>query len=84
MATCRVTVPKRVFLSLLLIGAAAPSASANRGRYDKMFALPTPGPVTIDGDLADWDRSAEIEFYVVPETRASQTAFFQSAAGEDL
>lgn len=54
-----------------------PSVSdASRGRYDRLYVVPAPDSVTIDGDLSEWDRSAEIEFYVVPETRGSQTAFF--------
>jgi len=64
-----------IVTAIVLLAAACP-ATGNRGRYNKMFAVPTPGPITIDGDLSDWDRSAEIEFFVVPETRASQTTFF--------
>lgn len=47
-------------------------AQASRGRYNRQYAVPAPGTVVIDGDLSEWDRSAEIEFFVVPETRESQ------------
>ena len=49
---------------------------AGRGRYDRLYVVPTPGKVTIDGNLDDWDQSAQIHLYVVPETVASQSAKF--------
>jgi ferric-dicitrate binding protein FerR (iron transport regulator) len=32
---------------------------ANRPRFDTCHIVPAPGPVTIDGDLSDWDQSGE-------------------------
>ena len=47
-----------------------------RGRYDRLFVVPPPTTVTIDGNLDDWDLSGQIQLYVVPETVASQSAKF--------
>ena len=44
----------------------------------RVFVVPTPGKVTIDGDLKDWDLSGEILTYVVEasmEYQSSKTAF---------
>ncbi len=58
----------------ILLGAM--EAASGRGRYDRLFVVPTPGEVTIDGKLEDWDLSGQIQLYVVPETVESQSAKF--------
>jgi len=35
----------------------------NRPRFDTCHIVPAPGPVTIDGDLSDWDRSGEFHSF---------------------
>ena len=47
-----------------------------RGRHKRMFAVPVPGPLTIDGRLDDWDLSGQIEMYVMAATRETQSAKF--------
>jgi DNA-binding beta-propeller fold protein YncE len=37
-----------------------------------MFAVPVPAPVVIDGNLDEWDRSAELETYVMAASRDQQ------------
>jgi len=52
------------------------SAARAQGVYhnQRLFVVPAPGKVTVDGDLADWDLSGEIYTYVI-----EATADFQSA-----
>lgn len=40
----------------------------------RVFVVPAPGTVTIDGDLQDWDLSGEIQTYVVEASMAYQSA----------
>jgi len=40
-------------------GGEAPAQSA--GRHERLVAVPAPGPVTLDGDLQEWDRSGGIQ-----------------------
>jgi hypothetical protein len=45
-----------------------------RGRNKRIFVVPRPGPVVIDGKLDDWDLSGQIWVYVAPETSEMQSA----------
>jgi hypothetical protein len=45
-----------------------------RARNKRIFIVPPPGPVAIDGDLRDWDLSGQIEILVTGETAATQSA----------
>lgn len=45
-----------------------------RARNKRLFIVPPPGPVTVDGDLGDWDLSGQIEIYVTKETAATMSA----------
>jgi hypothetical protein len=45
-------------------------------RHNKIYAVPAPGKVVIDGKLDDWDLSGQILIYVVPETSEMQSARF--------
>jgi len=38
-------------------------------RNQRIFVVPTPGPVTIDGDLQDWDQSGDIYCYIAEPTK---------------
>ena len=40
----------------------------------RLFIVPAPGKVTVDGDLGDWDLSGEILTYVVEASMAYQSA----------
>jgi hypothetical protein len=57
-------------LALLAFGMAW--GESGRGLNRKLYAVPRPGPVTIDGKLDDWDFTAAIESYEQYETRATQ------------
>ncbi len=59
-----------VMLAILLAGAAL--ADSGRGLNRKLYAVPRPGAVVLDGKLDDWDFSAAIESYERVETRESQ------------
>jgi len=68
----------RLLYALLIVLLLAASAFADTGlaRHKKMFAVPAPGKVTIDGKLDDWDQSAMVNMYVVSETSDMQSAKF--------
>jgi len=51
-------------VSLLSARAGAFAQETGWGKHKKMFAVPTPGKVVMDGKLDDWDRSAELVVYV--------------------
>ncbi len=55
------------------------SADSGRGRHRQLYAVPTPGAVTIDGRLDDWDLSGQIEMFVVEPTRDTMNAKFALA-----
>ena len=68
-------------IALVLVGvmlgvSGLASDSNGRGRHKKMYAVPAPGAVVIDGKLGDWDLSGQIEMYVIKETSAMQSAKF--------
>lgn len=44
-----------------------------RGRNSRIFVVPAPEGVKIDGDLADWDKSGGIDVFVTAETRAMRS-----------
>ena len=60
---------------LLAIALFAATAQA-QGVYhnQRIFVVPAPGAVTLDGDLKDWDLSGEILTYVVEASMAYQSA----------
>ena len=65
-------------LSALLIGPATAAPTTNT----ELVAVPAPGPVTIDGDLADWDLSGMI--YSCPDVgQYADVAAVRSAAMYD-
>lgn len=58
-------------------------AEIGRGRHKRVFAVPTPGNVKIDGKLGDWDLSGQITIYVMPATRESQSAEYAMMYDKD-
>lgn len=58
-------------LLVCLLGACCLPAYANInvGRFDAVHIVPAPGPVTLDGDLGDWDRSGEFFTYRYEEQK---------------
>jgi hypothetical protein len=59
----------RLFVVLCLVALAlAAMADSGRGKHKKLYAVPPPGAVTIDGKLDDWDMSAQLYMYIVSET----------------
>jgi len=47
-----------------------------RGRHNRVFIVPAPDKVKIDGDLSDWDRSGELRVYPTATTSAMRNARF--------
>jgi len=45
-----------------------------RARNKRIFIVPPPGPVAIDGQLKDWDLSGQIEIFVTRETAGTMSA----------
>lgn len=75
--------PWQLFLRLACIAAllyavlAAPAwADSGRGKHKKIYAVPCPTKVTIDGDLKEWDLSAQLNMYIVQETSEMISAKF--------
>ena len=63
------------FLYLITLLCLSPSrAGLGWGMDRKLYAVPCPGPVVIDGQLDDWDWSGHIECYEREETRSTQRA----------
>jgi len=59
-----------------LVLASASFADSGLARHQKLYAVPRPGPVAIDGRLDDWDLSGQILMYVLSETQEMQSARF--------
>ncbi len=60
-------------IGILAIMCLGVSAQENgNGRHSRMFAIPAPENVKIDGNLDEWDRSGELETYVMAATRNLQ------------
>src|SRR5205085_5710714 len=57
---------------LMLVCRVASAQENGNGRHSRLYAVPAPGPVVIDGQLSDWDRSGELETYVMAATRDMQ------------
>lgn len=57
-----------------LIASLSALADTGLGRHKKVYAVPVPGKVAIDGKLDDWDLSGQIFMYVVSETSEMQSA----------
>jgi len=74
-----------LFLCLLTFLSLALPAPADTGlaRHKKIYAVPAPGNVIIDGKLDDWDLSAQIYMYVVSETADMQSARFAMMYDKD-
>jgi len=51
-------------------------ADTGLGRHKKLYAVPAPGKITVDGKLDDWDVSGQVLMYVVSETADMQSARF--------
>jgi DNA-binding beta-propeller fold protein YncE len=49
---------------------------SQRGRHDRLYVVPRPGEVKIDGDLSDWDLSGQIWVWVAADTAEMQSARF--------
>jgi hypothetical protein len=60
---------------LLLLGAPGEAqVQPGRGHHKRIFVVPRPGRVVIDGKLDDWDLSGQIHVSVTRETSAVQSA----------
>ncbi len=56
---------------LVTAGVSSGQDSGGRGRNQRIFVVPSPGDVVIDGRLDDWDLSGQIEVFISRETRPS-------------
>jgi hypothetical protein len=69
---------KAVFVIILGLQTFAAALAADdagaRGRNTRIFVLPPPGAVKVDGDLGDWDLSGQIELFVSRESRNAMNA----------
>jgi hypothetical protein len=59
---------------LLLAAPLGAQEQGVRGRHQRIFVVPRPGPVVIDGLLDDWDLSGQIHVCVTAETSAMLSA----------
>ncbi len=63
--------------ALLMTAAAlafAPERASGRGENTELYVVPAPANVVVDGSLADWDLSGQVNNYVIPETRETMSA----------
>lgn len=59
-------------IAIVLLPVNSPAAmNLNSTRHDVVHVVPAPGPVTIDGDLSDWDKSGEFFTYRFEEEKSS-------------
>ena len=65
-----------LFSFTLLIFVCATTLATGRGRHNRMYAVPRPGPVSIDGKLEDWDMSGHLLSYVRKAASEVQSARF--------
>ncbi len=65
-----------VVSAVWILLAATAFADTGLARHKKLYAVPAPGKVVIDGKLDDWDLSGQIFMYVVSETSDMQSARF--------
>ena len=75
-ARVRIVIAAAVCLASQFVGSAAVANDNGRGRHQQLYAVPAPGQVTIDGSLADWDLSGQIEMFVIQATRGTMNAKF--------
>ena len=61
---------------LAALAPAVGPAQSGRGRHQRIFAVPAPAKVAIDGRLDDWDLSGQLLMYVIKETSEMQSARF--------
>ena len=62
---------------LLAAGFCSGDQSGNGlARHKRIFVVPSPGKVKVDGKLGDWDLSGQIEMYVLRATAEMQSAKF--------
>ncbi len=64
------------FLALALFAHSEARAESGMGRNKKLYVVPAPANVVIDGKLDDWDWSGHILSYAQSEAKASQSAEF--------
>ncbi len=76
MTTIQAGTTMAVLGAMLLAGTAGAQNDNGRGRHRQLYAVPVPGPVTVDGKLDDWDLSGQIEMFVVQATRGTMNAKF--------
>jgi hypothetical protein len=61
---------------ILALCATLALADAGRGRHKRVYVVPTPGKVTVDAKLDDWDLSGRIWIYVQQETAEMGSAHY--------
>ena len=66
----------KLFLLFTLCIATVLHADNGRGRHQKIYLVPTPGKMAIDGKFDDWDLSGQITICVMDETAEMQSAKF--------
>ena len=65
---------KLLLLAMLLtVGLQASAQETGWGLHKRMFAVPTPGKVAVDGKLGDWDMSGALTVYVMAATKDVQS-----------
>ena len=70
-------------LVILLVALPGANADGRRGFHQKVYVVPAPGKVKIDGKLDDWDLSSQITISVSDETATMQSARFAMMYDKD-
>ncbi len=74
-----------VALSVLLLCCVglAGAGEAGLARHKKLYVVPAPGPVVIDGKLDDWDLSGQIYMFITSESAETRNARFAMMYDKD-
>jgi len=88
MNTRKKSLLKRACLALAVLALASGARAQEENGWcihKQMYVVPAPKDkkITVDGKLDDWDLSAAIESYVMPETRENQNAKFALMYDQD-
>ena len=61
----------------------AGAGEAGLGRHKKLYVVPAPGKVVIDGKLDDWDLSGQINMFITSESAETRSARFAMMYDKD-
>lgn len=70
-------------LAVLFVGSSLAQAEAGRGRHKRVYVVPAPKKIAVDGKLNDWDLSGQIWIYVQQDTAEMGSAKYAMMYDKD-